>query len=893
MTGTTDYPFTVKGTSGGGLIFGDGLGGSPAFGAIWGALTSTGTALTPSSTNYSIGIGPLGNLSLNVPTGGYGIDMAIGGSQKLGMTVNGGMYLGNAFYNLGNNTTLPAGDMVIQNDLGIGLGLTGSAGSAPIVPSANLHLGGGTATAGTAPLKINSGTLLATTEAGAIENNGTHLYYTPVAAGTRYQLDQQSSGSGTVTSVGTGLGLTGGTITSSGTVSLDTTSSVVLSRQRAANTYQTKFSGTAGYLPYFATSSTLGNSPAYTNGTNIGVGTTTLNHKLNLNGSINIPQDSTYYYNGLPVIQAQTSLYNYYFGGAGNLTGTGSYNSASAPSSLGKVTNGSFNSSSGTSSLYWLTTGMANTANGFGAGAVYGYGTGLSLTNPDSSTFIGYHSAALTDNDVNETVIGANTVGNGSHTVTIGNITNLRTYLTGVNLKASPGTAGTAPLKINSGTLLSTTEAGAIENNGTHLYYTPVSSGTRYQLDQQSSGSGTVTSVATGLGLTGGTITSSGTVSLDTTSSVVLSRQRAANEYLKSITSTLVTNALGFTPYNSTNPSAYIPLTALSGTSPIIYTNTTGVISHSTADGNLHVPATGTTNNGKFLMAGATAGSLSWGTPSASMVYPGVGIAVSTGSAWGTSLTDNSTNWNSAYTDRLKWDGGSTGLTAATGRTSLGGTTVGQNFFTATNPSAITFPRVNADNSLSLLSASAFLTAIGGSSGGSVTSITMGDGLASTQSPLTTSGTMKVDTSQTMILSRQRAANTYALKGSVSGPSNHQQVYNASTITLPFTGTTYSYLGPYTITYTPAGSHALIMFSATVGVNSFSQTGSIALYVGSVTPTYVQNMYFNLYAGYAPMSFQTLQSVTAGTSTTYSIYWYGSSTGNSINHGTFTIIDLP
>lgn len=38
---------------------------------------------------------------------------------------------------------------------------------------------------------------------------------------------------------------------------------------------------------------------------------------------------------------------------------------------------------------------------------------------------------------------------------------------------------------------------------------------------------------------------------------------------------------------------------------------------------------------------------------------------------WGT-ITDNSTNWNTAYTDRNKWDGGATGLTAATGRTSLG-----------------------------------------------------------------------------------------------------------------------------------------------------------------------------------------------------------------------------
>ena len=36
--------------------------------------------------------------------------------------------------------------------------------------------------------------------------------------------------------------------------------------------------------------------------------------------------------------------------------------------------------------------------------------------------------------------------------------------------------------------------------------------------------------------------------------------------------------------------------------------------SHPTGDGNLHVPATSTTNNGKVLKAGSTAGSLSWGT---------------------------------------------------------------------------------------------------------------------------------------------------------------------------------------------------------------------------------------------------------------------------------------
>ena len=44
------------------------------------------------------------------------------------------------------------------------------------------------------------------------------------------------------------------------------------------------------------------------------------------------------------------------------------------------------------------------------------------------------------------------------------------------------------------------------------------------------------------------------------------------------------------------------------------WTDTGTVYTHPTADGYLHVPATSTTNNGKVLMAGATAGSVSWQT---------------------------------------------------------------------------------------------------------------------------------------------------------------------------------------------------------------------------------------------------------------------------------------
>lgn len=55
---------------------------------------------------------------------------------------------------------------------------------------------------------------------------------------------------------------------------------------------------------------------------------------------------------------------------------------------------------------------------------------------------------------------------------------------------------------------------------------------------------------------------------------------------------------------------------------------------------------------------------------------------------------------------------------AAEARNSLGGTVVGQSFFTLPNPSAIRFPRINADNTVSALSAASFLSAIGGGGGG-------------------------------------------------------------------------------------------------------------------------------------------------------------------------------
>lgn len=83
---------------------------------------------------------------------------------------------------------------------------------------------------------------------------------------------------------------------------------------------------------------------------------------------------------------------------------------------------------------------------------------------------------------------------------------------------------------------------------------------------------------------------------------------------------------------------------------------------------------------------------------------------------------------------------GGTGATTPSGaRTNLGATTVGSNIFTSTNPSAITFLRANADNTVDWLSASDFRTAIGAGTGsGTVTSVSFTGGLISVGTPTTT-----------------------------------------------------------------------------------------------------------------------------------------------------------
>jgi len=129
-------------------------------------------------------------------------------------------------------------------------------------------------------------------------------------------------------------------------------------------------------------------------------------------------------------------------------------------------------------------------------------------------------------------------------------------------------------------------------------------------------------------------------------------------------------------------------------------------------------------------------------------------LAVTYAAGYSIPTTISQTNWDTAYTERLQWDGGATNLVPATGRTSLGSTTIGDNLFTLVNPSAITFPQFNADNTVSALSAAAFRAAIGAGTGsGSVTSVdaTVPSFLSVTGGPITSSGTLAITYSGTAL----------------------------------------------------------------------------------------------------------------------------------------------
>ena len=260
-------------------------------------------------------------------------------------------------------------------------------------------------------------------------------------------------------------------------------------------------------------------------------------------------------------------------------------------------------------------------------------------------------------------------------------------------------------------------------------------------------GAGTVTSVAasvpTGLSISGTPITSSGTLAITYASGYAIPTTAKQTEWDTAYTdrlkwdggSTGLTASTGRTSLGlgsiATQDASSVTITggSVSGITDLAIADG-GTGASTAANARINLLPSYTSNGSKVLALNSGATDVEWITITAgSGTVTSVDLSVPTGlsvsgnpvttsgtlaisfaSGYSIPTTSSQTNWDTAYTDRLKWDGGSTGLTASTGRTSLGATTVGSNIFTLTNPSAISFVRMNADNTVTARSASELKT---------------------------------------------------------------------------------------------------------------------------------------------------------------------------------------
>ena len=312
------------------------------------------------------------------------------------------------------------------------------------------------------------------------------------------------------------------------------------------------------------------------------------------------------------------------------------------------------------------------------------------------------------------------------------------------------------------------------------------------------------------------------------TASKVVARDASGNFSAGTITATLSGSATSATTATNIAGGAAnrIPYNTASGTTAFIVAPTTGstflswdgaafTYSAISTPSSVTFNSSGSGDASGTSFNGSTARTISYNTVGASPLAGSTSLTttgtVTTGTWSGlfgavsganlTSLTAANLNGTVAVAN-----GGSGASTASGARTNFGATTLGSNLFTITNPSAVTFPRFNADNTVSSLDAATFRSAIGAgtsSTTGTVTSITAGSYL--TGGTITTSGTIAVDATSantaSKVVARDASGNFSAgtITATLSG--------NASTATSATTaGTITSQANSATITATSSNT---------------------------------------------------------------------------------------
>ena len=353
-----------------------------------------------------------------------------------------------------------------------------------------------------------------------------------------------------------------------------------------------------------------------------------------------------------------------------------------------------FAASSGVGIGYSDGTGGGNFV--FPTAAIYNYtfpaATGTLALLEGSQTFSGaktfsdntiFSASPLFDQSANYKV-GASLAGTGN-------------YISMAFDKSGTGSGSTLSMKLADGTSVKSIILDFVGSPATYTYTFPAVSGTIALTSNLSSyvpTSRTITINGTAYDLSADrawTITTAGSYTLPTATSSVLGGVIIGTGV--TITSGVISvstnyqaplNGAGLVRASGTaityDNSYYITLTSISATAPLVYNSSGGVMAIDKADG--------------FLSGYVSAAD--WTTfNNKQAALSGTGIVKSTAGTI-TYLTDNTANWDTAYTDRNKWDGGATGLVAATGRTSLGlviGTDVlaYRTFGTAANSAATDF----------------------------------------------------------------------------------------------------------------------------------------------------------------------------------------------------------